>query len=1026
MSLYYKCTLANGKNTLSNGFTSGKATTAEKEQWYNKLLYFDKLDIFWFFNDEVGQDKSNSDRIKLIEEKTKLTGLEDLENKGAISFTLRGGRPGFIALIDAISVIRKNTKLFEDAASLAETRDRSKESRSDRRSKNSAREAKKAGTTSSRNISYDDNEDLVSLYRIGDLRLLTTTASLTLKDAQRRLSYFGITLDKPINLNYHAESVQNFSSIVKTILENSSISFSADDFIKVIFNKENYKFKSFAFIKAKTNGDPAPNGQGINDSSSYSFFRDSTTNSVIYNLTRIYNKYNKSISREANNITSQTSIFFSSDTVRVFLNKYLYPRTSIVSSEITRDLVEKFIIGDVRILDDNLRKRFFIDSSQIPDALRGNLQKEVSKQYEEIGDAIGGAWISGKFERIEDVDDLFEQLLNYISIPDLLSLSAKCLLKLIPLDELLDLICRPILKEFDSHKEAIIQALDEMDDGIAKDLAKELKDIYFNRLLNEQLEQNVAEGIIGQGLKKAPSLIQDSQTLLSWYTKTGVSLFHTNLSANFGLVKDSVDEFENAPKQIGAFENVKTIPYSGLKQRLKTVNKRIEELQKEQVKLEQQVSVFNNNIPENLQDLLMYYNTEIPKQTLKRDNIEQAITNGERQIKIYKLLLETVIPNLIMLDPYLTNEQKNALFTEKAYTGFSYDGETNQKEQNAAAQLNLISLEGFDNDVNPFFNFSTVAPQYSDKSLQQKKNDFNFNLQNGLKRIVDELQRLQSENNSPFNILNSLEKFGVGALDAFFFDPEEGLFSDPTKRYYLCLAIYSAVPAVFYAIHLVVENTEDVADFLEEQGKTIYDAIKKKLEIFSRTDYPILDIMGEFVDALIQIGLNFGRDLLINGVMYVIRQIVKACGDQEKINAPYSPIGAIDLSGYMASSTNKGSNVLAGDSTDTITYREILSKDKFMTADLFDTILSKLSETFSINEIASLLDETARDSLYMRAIEALESLTPVPLSKESGFYKYYVNEAGIRELFNIISKSIDPALIVNFQHDYNEQKTNTP
>tara|TARA_Y100000114_G_scaffold58753_3_gene53749 strand:+ start:2201 stop:10513 length:8313 start_codon:yes stop_codon:yes gene_type:complete len=1026
MSIYSKCTLANGKNTLSNGWTAGNTTDAVKQAWYNKLIYFEQdtgIMTFWFFTDEIDRNKPDSDRIKFIEEKTKLT-LQSLNDylPNSISFSFRGSRGGFIALIRAMPAVLANQQLFEDNASPTAPKPSVVKKSASTGSTSATKKNKKTAAPSTRNMSYESGEDLVSFYRIGDLRLLTTTASLALKDAQRRLNYFGITLDKPINLNYHAESVQTFPSIVKTILDNASIKFNDNDYIKVIFDKENYKFKKFAFIKAGTDGAPLKNGQGITDSSSYNFFRDSTTNSVIYNLARIYNKYNKSISREANDITSQTSIFFSSDTVRVFLNKYLYPRTSIASSEITRDLVEKFIIGDIRILDDDLRKRFFIDSSQIPDALRGKLQKEVSKQYEQIGDALGDAWISGKFERIEDVDDIFEQLLNYISIPDLLSLSAKCLLKLIPLDELLDYLCQPVLKEFDKHKEAIIQALDEMDDGIAKDLATELKDIYFNRLLDEQLQKNVAEGIIGEGLKKTPSLVQDSQTLLSWLTKTGVSLFHTNLSDNFGLVKDHVDEFKYAPKKLGDFENVKTIPYSGLKQRLETVNKRIEELQKEQAKLEQQVSVFNNNIPQNLQDLLTYYNTEIPKQTLKKNNIEQAITNGERQIKIYELLLETVIPNLIILDPYLTNEEKNALFSDKNYTAFSYNGDTNQKEQNSATQLNLVSLDGFDNDVDPFFNFSTGAPQYSGKSLRQKKNDFNFNLQNGLKRIVDELQRLQSETNSPFNILNSLEKFGVGALDAYFFDPQEGVFSDPTKRYYLCLAIYSAIPAVGYAIYLLVDNTEDVADFLEDQGKAIYEALKKKLEIFGRVDYPFLDIIGEFVDSLIQIGLNFGRDLLINGIMYVISETVKACSDQERVNAPYNPTGAIDLSGYMASSTNKGSDTAAGDSTDTITYKEILSKDKLMTASLFDTILSKLSETFSINEIASLLDETARDSLYVKAINALDSLTPTPLSKESAFYKYYVNEAGIRELFDIISKSIDPALIVNFQHDYNKQK----
>lgn len=1017
MAEFFKCTV--NKSTLFDNWLADKASDAEKESWYHKLIYFpldSGISTFWFFSDKLDENTSNAEKFGLIAERTDLESIPVLADGGLVSITKRQGLPGFVAQLAAAPLILKNLDFSENNAA-SQPRKPLETQRRERRKETSG--SKKSVQPSTRNISFGDAKNKIVLYRIGDLRLFNSTATLVLKDAQKRLNYFGITLDKPINLNYHADSIREFPPTISRILEGASIQYNDNDFIKIKFNKENYKFESLAFVKSLTNGSPAKDGQEITDSSFYTFFRDSTTNSVIYNLSRIYNRYNKLISREANFITSQTSIFYSSDTVRVFLNKYIYPRTSIATSEITRDLVEKFIIGDVRILDDDLRKNFFINSSQIPDSLRGNLQREVSKQYEKIGDALGDAWISGQFERVDDVDDLFEQLLNYISIPDLISLSAKCLLKLIPLDELLDLICKPVLKEFDKHKEGIIQALDEMDDGIAKDLARELKEIYFNRLLNEQLEQNVAQGIIAQGISKAPSLVQDSETQFSWQTKTGVSLFYDNLSRNFELVKDSVDEFKNAPQQIGNFKNVKTVPYSGLKQRMETVLERISELEKEQRKLEQQVSVFNGNIPQNLVELQLYYAQELSRQRLKRDEIEQGIENGNRQIEIYNLLLKNVFPNLITLDPFLDNIEKNKLFTEKNYTGFSYTGDTNQKQQDAAKQLNLVSLEGFNE---PIFNFSTVAPLYSAKSLRQKKNEFNFNIQNGLTKIIDELQRLQAEQNAPFNILNSLEKFGVGVLDGFFFDPKEGLFSDPTKRYYLCLAIYSAVPAVFYAIHLVVENTEDVVDFLEDQGKTIYEAIKKKLEIFARTDYPIFDIIGEFVDALIQVGINFGRDLLVNGIMWVIKQIAKACGDQEKINAPYSPIGAIDLSGYMASSTIKGSTDFAGDSKNTQAFLEVIQKDPQMTPGLFDTILSRLSQAFSINEIASLLDASASDSLYTKAIHTLESLTPLPISKESAFYQYYVNEAGIREFFQIISESIDPALIVNFQNEYGKQK----
>ena len=71
----------------------------------------------------------------------------------------------------------------------------------------------------------------------------------------------------------------------------------------------------------------------------------------------------------------------------------------------------------------------------------------------------------------------------------MIRLAAQCLLKLLPLDKLLDAICKPVLKRWDKHKEAIIQALEKQDDGIAKDLAEELKQMYFELVENDYAEQ---------------------------------------------------------------------------------------------------------------------------------------------------------------------------------------------------------------------------------------------------------------------------------------------------------------------------------------------------------------------------------------------------------------------------------------------------------------------------------------------------------------------------------------------------------
>ena len=870
--------------------------------------------------------------------------------------------------------------------------------------------AKKEPSTFNFSIFDEKKEERYAILNIGDLRNLSTAASAILRDAASKIREYDLVLDNPINLSLQAEKIIRLEENINSILVRK-VPFDDNDFVRITFTDE-YVFKNIYFAEAKPNSIyPSKKSILIESPSNVAYFNDVTTNSIIFNLFSIYNKYGQRIKQEGVNFYSQNSVFHSEEALRMFLNSYIFPRTSIVLSTVTKDLIEKFIIGDVRIIDEDFYKKHFMDPSQIPDGLRSNLQRQISQQYESIGDLLGDSWVSGKFEQIDDVDDLFDQLLNYINIADLISLASLCLLKLIPLDELLDAICKPILQKYDEHQTKIIDALSKMEDGVAKDLAKELSEIYFNRILKEQLEQNVAQNFIAGGISKIPGNLKDFGANNSWWNRDfTVALFDLSLANENLLKKNLYDEEIN----IG-FEEQPTFAYSGLTQRVDRINTRVLELGKELQKVNNQLEVFNGiNEPQNLVDLRGYYISELSRQTQKRNDTQSSIINGKEQEKIYKILNETIIPHLVNLNPHYDIEKKNSIFKGESPILTNIPPGTDSIDI-----LNNIVINEV--QAGPLFNFSSA---YSDKTTKERKTEFNLQIREGFLPIINRLDNLKEQDSAPYNVLAELENFGVGAIDDYFFNPEYGIFNDPTKRRYLCLAIILSVPAAAYLIYLIVSNAGDVYKFLKNEAVSVYEAAKKKLQIFSRTDYPIYDILDEFVEALKQIGLNFARDLLLNSVMFVMNKVKNACRDEdnELTNAPFNPIGAIDLSNFMTSS-KKGplgeeNNIL--DNTDS--FKIFFFADSSFTVNTLSSILNALSSALTINEIALLLSERASDSLYFKVISIIDTLTPNPIDKEGAFYKYYVNEKGIIEFFQILSSDIEYSKIARAQREYRRQK----
>jgi len=877
------------------------------------------------------------------------------------------------------------------------------------------------------NFSFPDNAgDRNALIRIGDIPLYTSVANAILKDLANKIKENNVVLDNPINLGLQAVKIQRLYTEITSILsESGNAKYSSEDYIKFKFTSL-YGIKALYLIpstKDNTGGGPAK--EAAAQLTPTSFFNNQTLNSIIYNLVVMYNRFGRKVRQNAFSYEVQNSVFYTEESIRYFIDSYIYPKTSLVYSPITRGIIEKFIIGDVRLLDDKVYKQSFMDPTQIPDGVRGNLQKEMSQGYEKIGDLLGESWLTGKFESIDNVRDFRKQLLKYIDMEELISIAVTCLLKIIPLDEALDYVCEPILEEFDKHKESIIQELDKMDDGIAKNLAKELKEIYFNKVLGKQGILGQIENEVEGYVQNLPQAMQDASTIHSWRDKNAINLqtYIDMVNANYFLLQRAMTDDETNLPLLGPSdwnENnsiERTFVYSGLSQRQQRLKERLDDIIKESEKISKQLAIFNGvNEPENLKSLESYYATERVKLKQKLDAANNGIFLGQELQTLYQSVLRDIIPNLIILDPYIKDKTKKIGLT---LSGVPYLAQKNISLENineiqylkSIKELNNITFPTINNN-NPIFTFSP-NPNTQNKVFPTKT-EYDFQLQNGFKSIIDRIQQLERSEDSPFNILSDLENIGVGVVDKTI----EGIIGDPSKRRVLCLSIISAVPAAAYGLYLLFKNIDETSEFLKNESLAITKAIERKIEIFSRADYPILDILEEFVDSLKQIGLNFARDLIINGIMWVLGELKKACSDEEIVNAPFSPLGAIDLSDFMSTSEKGANGLTIGNLDNSDTFKSLSSIDSELTERQLNSILKALSAGLTINEIAALLDGSASDNLYMKSISIMNDLVPDVIKINSAFYKYYVNESGIIEFFNILSRDIEPAKIARAKREY--------
>lgn len=935
-----------------------------------------------------------------------------------------------------------------------------------------AKKTKTLTAPSKTNIAIDSpNGDYHVLEVIlGEINTYTDVVSNIFKLFQQRINMFDIQFDKPFSAEELSIKIAALSVGVKKHLPPNT---PENTRVKMVFSDDFDDLVEMWYIQEQNNQSVWTKVYDLFSAQYHEVFLNNTPmlNSLIFNSIKIYNKYWNAFQH----YDSGSKLFKSEDNIEGFLKTYVRPKVFILHTAVTNSIInkldnskysskyvlDKFILGDNRLLDDEYFEAYKVSRDEIKDgAFKAELQQEVSQQYEKIGDFLGEKWLSGEFKEINSVEDFYDDLVNYIDIDELIILAAKCLLKILPLQDLLDAICDPVLEQWDIHKEKIIQELESMDDGIAKDIARDLKDLYFSGI--EEHGVSFAQEEVQSGFKTTQKV---GETVVDYVgDKWNLSFAYTN--AQWSDEDNLIKLLENNKASIERKVNLLIRGNRSIINQIFSNEKKLAELEKQSDSLNAQLKVFGSQIPEQFKTQQNYYLNKVDKATTRRSNLNALYANLCDQLKIHSLMSaydfqslkhrevdateklainkfledfippvkttkESIIPNLIQQNPYIGAVEKDNILKTIDFSSPSEGSATFlQNMGKLADKLNLQDdfiiqyIPGKELGSKDNFKFDFSASPDGDGT--QKRRVFDLNLKN-LEVMLNTITKLNSTSpnvpGSPFSAdrgIVELSNFGHKTVQAAL---DEILF-DETNKYYLCLAIFAAIPSAAYLAYQLIQDADVIGEYFKDQGKAIWKGLKRRFELFARTDYPVMDMLKELGDQLVQIGINLARDLILNGIMAILGELRDLCDDEDKINPPYNPLGAVDLSSFMtASKKNPNSDQPPESVEDTDSFGKISLIDPGITGEQFETILESLSEAFTIKETCSLLGGTAGDGLYKKAIAVLEGLNFLKEPEKTPFYKFYVESGifGIKQFFTLISRDIEPAYceqaVANFEKE---------
>ena len=842
-----------------------------------------------------------------------------------------------------------------------------------------------------------------------------------LKQLNEKVKQYGIHLNvgstgAPIDLGIQVDNLITFKNGIKSVVASIDSSAPPETVLHLQFDN---KFNLLKFSIAAPGWKTKKSHLSLNSLKLSSPYNSKTCSSLIYNLVNIYNEYHTA--------WGVGEWYANEDEVRLFFRRFVYPKVHFINTKAGEYVVEKYILGDARLLDDEFFKKYKLKPEEISAQAKLRIRKKVGTQYEKIGDALGFAYHKGAFKEINDLDDFYEQVLNWIDIPEMMKIAVACLLKLVDVEALMDKICGDVLKRFDEVQEEVYGWLESSDDAFSRALKKELKDLMES---GSKAYLNLVEGMITQGVEALTDLISNQLGLLTWRDPDSIK----------GLLNSTVQQCNQKNTMLWGKETAKilqlgeTKPWNSLEagfqeygagslaEKIQTFEDRLAELETAVSTQAGREKSLGDLLPKNERGIASDFSAEVAKVETKLKKLLDAKKLAQEQTAIYRVLVEEIIPRAIALDPYIDSvERISALgWAKDALKGGYNKAPWSGNVKDAIADLNSLNLSQYgagtkiDLKALPSGKLKfNIATNFGKLKKDKKKDAFKLSVL----PIIEALYQIILEKETGPRALGSLLKSGFfkGGKQAVM----ELFDNDLKKRAILCAAIFAVVPGVLYALYYLTENAEEVNAALKEDFNKIGKAFGRRLELFWPVTLPVADILKQLKESIIQIGLNLARDLVINIILHLLEELKEACADEEDAGAPYSPLGQIDLSEFIVASATKNNTQISAGALENAPGTQMILENGGITLDQFRTVLSALSAGLTIREMCQLLDNGASENLYFKAAGLLEEVAGL---ENTPFYVVYANLDGIKSFFKTISKDIDPQYCIIARQTFEKEK----
>ena len=191
-------------------------------------------------------------------------------------------------------------------------------------------------------------EGYQSTYTLSNVILYTTVVKEVLLKINEKIKSYSMAFDFPLDLALQATNIERLGHNINSIVTEFTGAPSPPDGTKKIMLQWNHRFELRYFSYG---GTKVANIENLSRRSPYN---SPTTNSLIYHLATIYREYDLDVAWA-----------LLEDQIRAFLRRFLYPPVYVMNSKVGEYVVEKYLLGDPRLLDDEFWKKYKLTEGDI-------------------------------------------------------------------------------------------------------------------------------------------------------------------------------------------------------------------------------------------------------------------------------------------------------------------------------------------------------------------------------------------------------------------------------------------------------------------------------------------------------------------------------------------------------------------------------------------------------------------------------------------------------------------------------------